>query len=523
MVMPTISSHPRPTTGRQVAVLWLGAFALFSLLYVATAQRGVNWQDSGGRQWRILTGTYADPLGLALVHPLYIAVGQLAAAVPLGSVTARLNALSGLAMAAALANLACVVTLLTGRRWIGLATVAMLAVCHAVWWLATITEVYTLNAALFTAELWLLIALLRRPRTWLLVGLALVCGLDWSVHNMALLGLPVYAIVGGVLVARRRLPLWSLAASLLAFTLGASPYLVLIAVQALATGDLTAAVSSALFGNYYRAKVLNVSANWPMMKVNAAIAAMNFVSFFPVLAVIGWWGLRRLPNRPTAYALAALTLIEVFFVARYSVYDQFTFLLPSLVMIALAAGLGVAVLADASAAWCKVAVAACLLSVALPPAFYAAVPRLAAWAGVQVHRPRPLPYRDELRCWLVPWKCDEQSADLCARAILAEVGDGDVVLSDWTVLSALRVAQKVYGLGEGAVLTDSDEEILGNYDHDPRAFHRALAGRPLYVLSPVKNYLPDKLLVDAEFVRQPGKVLYRVVWKVAPPASARGS
>ncbi|MGA2266268.1 MAG: DUF2723 domain-containing protein [Phycisphaerae bacterium] len=504
-----------------MAVLWLGAFVLFSLLYLATAQRGVSWQDSGSLQWRILTGTYADPLGLALVHPLYIAAGQLAAAIPVGRVTARINAFSGLAMAAALANVACIVTLLTGRRWIGLAAAAMLSVCHTVWWLATIAESYTLNVALFSAELWFLVALLRRPRAWLLVGLALACGLDWSVHNMALLGLPVYAAVGGVLIARRRLPAWSVAAALVAFAVGASPYWVLIARQLAAGGDLVATAKSALFG-HYRPEVLNVSLHRPMMKINAEIAALNFVSFFPVLAVIGWWGLRRLPNRPTAYALAALTVIEVLFVVRYPITDQFTFLLPSLVLIALAGGLGVAALADASAGWRKAAAVACLLSVACPPALYAAVPRLAAWAGVQPNRPRRLPYRDELRFWLVPWKCHEQSAELFARAVLAEVHPGDVLLLDSTALDTLRVAQKLYGLGQGVVLTDSDEDLLGNYDHGPPSFLRALAGRPLYVLSPVKNYLPDKLLTDAYFVRPPGRVLYRVVWKAEPPASAPG-
>jgi hypothetical protein len=516
--MTSVPSKAFQTAGRWTLLWWLGAFSLFSLLYVATAQRGVNWQDSGSRQWRILTGTYSDPLGLALVHPLYLAVGQVIAAVPIGSVTARLNALSSLAMAAALANLSCIVAMLTGRRWIGLVTAAMLSVCHTVWWLATITESYTLNAALFTAELWLLVALLRRPRGLLLVGLALVCGLNWSVHNMALLALPVYAVAAAVLVARRRLPVWSVVVSLLAFVAGALPYLVLIVRQVQASGDLMAAMNSALFG-MYRAEVLNVSARWSNGGTNAVFAAMNFVSPLPVLAVIGWWRLRRLPHRPTAYALAGLTLIEVCFVSRYSVPDQFMFLLPSLVMIALAAALGVATLADASLAWRKAAMAACILSVVIPPAVYAATPRLAAWSGVQVHHLRQLPFRDDLRYWVVPWKHDERSADLCARAALSQAGDGAVVLLDRTALDAMRVAQRVYGLGPTVVLTD-ELGFLGDYDRDPQAFRRALGGRPLYVLTPVRGYIPNKLLTDADFVQQKGQVLYQTVWKHPPPTTA---
>ena len=56
-------------------------------------------------QRRVLEGDYAGGLGLALAHPLYIAVGRLVAMVPIGDVAGRLNFLSGLGMAVALANL----------------------------------------------------------------------------------------------------------------------------------------------------------------------------------------------------------------------------------------------------------------------------------------------------------------------------------------------------------------------------------------------------------------------------------
>lgn len=510
----TIVSPSRPGAPRgRTALLWLGAFAVFSLLYLATAQRGVNWQDSGSRQWRILIGEYDDPLGLALVHPLYVAIGRLIAAIPIGPVTARMNALSGLAMAAALANLACVVRLLTGRWWAGLATAAMLSVCHTVWWLATITESYTLNAALFTAEVWLLVALLRRPRWPVLVGLALACGLNWSVHNLALLTLPVYAVAAVALVVWRRLPAWSLVAAAAAFLIGASMYLVLIARQAQATADPAGAIHSALFGRY-RSAVLNVSPDWPMLRVNAALAAMSFTSFLPILAVVGWVRLRRMVDRPAAWALGAITVIEVLFVARYPIQDQFMFLLPSLVMVAVAAGVGLGVLAGASVPWRRAAVAAGVVSVLLPPVLYANAPALAERVGVQVRRARELPFRDEARYWLVPWKHDEQSADLFARAALAQAGQDGVILADGTIRDTLRVLQKVEHLGPTVVVADG-KAPPGDYDSDPVGFRRALGGRRLYVLSPVVGYVPAGLLTDAEFHRPPGGVLHEVIWKRA--------
>ena len=155
------------------------------------------------------------------------------------------------------------------------------------------------------------------------------------------------------------------------------------------------------------------------------------------------------------------------------------FLLPSLVMIALAAGVGLAALAGRSASWRRSAVAACVISVLVPPIVYAAAPALARRAGVQIHRRRPLPFRDELRYWLVPWKHGETSADRFARAALAQAGSDAVILLDLTALNAVRVTQKVEGLSP----TVQVSSIYGALA-DKEAFGRTLAGRKLYVLSP---------------------------------------
>jgi hypothetical protein len=349
----------------------------------------------------------------------------------------------------------------------------------------------------------LLVALLQRPRWPGLVGLAAVCGLDWSVHNLALLAVPVYAVAAAVLLVRRRLPAWSAAAAVAAWVAGAAPYLVLILHRAQVTGDPTGAIQSALFGDY-RTEVLNVSAAWPMLGANAALAALNLISPLPVLAVVGWAALRRHPSRATAWALAAITVIEVLFVARYSIQDQFMFLLPSLVMIAIAAGIGLGALAGVSAGWRRAAVAACVISVLVPPVVYAAAPDLARRAGVEVRRRRQLPFRDELRYWLVPWKHDEASADRFARAALSQAGGDAVILLDLTALNAVRVTQKVEGLAPTVLVTNIYIALA-----DKQSFRRTLAGRKLYILSPAPA---------------DGQVLREAVWTDTGPvpiASAR--
>ena len=105
--------------------LWWFTFICAAMLYLLTCQRGVSWQDSGMFQWRVLNSDLTGDLGLALAHPLYIATGKLFMWFPLGDMPMRLNFLSGMGMAVALANLAAVLFLLTGKRWIGFIIAAM--------------------------------------------------------------------------------------------------------------------------------------------------------------------------------------------------------------------------------------------------------------------------------------------------------------------------------------------------------------------------------------------------------------
>jgi hypothetical protein len=500
---------------RRLAPLWVAVFLAASALYLTTAQRTGSWQDSGEYQYRVLIGAYRHHTGLARAHPGYIVAARALAAVPIGGFAWRAGAFSGLAMAAALANLAALTALLTGRRWVGAAAAGMLMVTHATWSLSTVAEVYTLSVAGLTAELWLLAALIRRPRWPLLVALAMVSGLGVTVHNFALLPLPVYAVAAVALAVRRRLPAWALAAAAAAWLAGASPYIALTAERAAATGDWAEAAASALVGGY-RGQVLNRSLEgMPLLKVNAALAAMSFVSFLLPLAVWGWIRLRRRLGGATAAAVGAITLIELAFVLRYPVPDQFTFMLPSLVMIALAAGLGLADLADRGRRWRAAAVAAAVVSIIVPPAFYAAAPAVARAAGVSPAGRRKLPYRDELRYWLVPWKHNERSADRFARAALEQAApDGVIVaLADPTCEHPPRLLQRIEGLAPGVTVVHSMD--LGGAElpfESVRQFRRWTADRPTYVVRPYPGYCPPELLEAAGFHRPEGAVLYRLTW-----------
>jgi hypothetical protein len=226
--------RPQPADG-SVKTRYLLVLAAAACLYAATVQRGVCWQDSGMHQWRGLGFELNNPLGLALAHPLWIVLAQpcrLAGA----NYAVATNLLSALAMAITVANVFLLGYWLTGNSPAATLAAAMLAVAHTPWWLATVAETYPWVTAGLTTELVLLLLLIARPAPRTLALLALVSGLGFSMHNFALLPLPVYAVTAVLLTVRKRLPRWALALAAAAWLAGAALQLALIVQAGLAGG-----------------------------------------------------------------------------------------------------------------------------------------------------------------------------------------------------------------------------------------------------------------------------------------------
>jgi hypothetical protein len=492
-------------------LLWAAAFLLFSALYVLTAQTGVAWQDSGMFQWRVLSGDYTGTLGIALAHPAYIALGRLFALLPAESFTASLHYASGIGMAVALANTAIIAAVLTGHRWIGFAAAVMLAVMHTVWWLATIAEVYTWHAAIFTAELLVLIKVIRKPRWQTAALLFFLNGFNLSIHNLSLLPLPVYGGVLLMLIEKKRLRFMAAGVSVIAYAIGASFFILLVSQQMLETGDITRAFCSALFGTY-AAEVLNTNASWHYLKINAALIALNFLNAVLPFALLGWRHMKRQTGGYITGAFALITALELFFVIRYPVPDQFTFVLPSLILLAVAAAVGISVLSAVSKIWRNTVVALCALSVLVPPIVYASAPALINTFGLAVQRARELPFRDEMRYWIVPWKHNENSAELFAQAALQEAAPHGTIVCDSTSYYPLKLLQQYKGLSPGVAICQS-WEIKRLYEQDMHRMRESLQEHPLFVLSPALAFLPADALHKVALHREQGRVLYKVTWQ----------
>ena len=220
-------------TGRYLVVL-----VIAGALYVVSCAPGALWQDSGLIQYRVLHNDIEGFLGLAISHPLYYLVAIAAKLVPLGEVAHRVNLVSAVAAALAVANLYLLVRLWLGTDFPALIAAATLAVSHTFWQHASIAETYTLWTALFLAELIMLLQYTRTARVSYLYLLGLLNGLAVAVHMLAVIALACYAVFFIVLLARKAIRGKDLAVMVGLWVLGALPYEYLIVKNMVHSGDV---------------------------------------------------------------------------------------------------------------------------------------------------------------------------------------------------------------------------------------------------------------------------------------------
>jgi len=500
---------------RKHQLLYATVFFCFLSLYVLTAQRGAGWQDSGSFQVYVLTGTYIDLCGggLAVVHPWYLSAARFFALwFPAKMQVYAVNLFSGLGLAVAVLLVLILVHRMTQNRVAGVVAAVTLGLAQMPWWLGTVAEVYTWALAFLLAEMFCLWRICQEKdarlcRRWW-VALAAVNGLHASVHNVAFLNLPVYAVLGWVQnkkFLRRPMPIIKhVGGCAVAWGVGACLLVTLLVKDLHVSRSLVASLRSLFFGKVFASAVMGTKAiNIHMATSNLALASVSFVS--PCWLLIFRGGKDWRQGRTFKNALLAVTLIQALFWVRYFVPDQATFMLPTIGLCAVWLGFGVSAFLASGGRW-RVSIVLSLLGmgiicqVVLPLV-------LARSVGQRGARSRVLPFRDEARYWLVPWKHNETSAQQFALAVDKQLHEGDVLVSDLTAANPIQVAcvtgavKKEWRL-VSAWSGETEDEII-------RIVVSTLnQGGRVFVVSPVAGYVPRKLLSEFEF--QPDGVLWRV-------------
>jgi len=489
-------------------LLCAAVFFCFLALYAVTAQQGVSWQDSGEFQYRILAGDYQWYSGIARAHPLYILMARgFVALFPKWACFYAANLFSGLGLALALALLAHNVARLTRSVRAAVMAVGVLGFAHMAWWLGSVAEVYTWSLAFLMAEV---LCLLRysesRDGRWLIV-LFWANGLHWSLHNAALLGLPVYVVLLGTEVwGRKEERYWGLVCgSIVAWLVGGGMIVWLAGCLLMGTGDPIRVLKSVLFGDGYGRQVLGMGGfaltRWWM---NMALAGVSFLNPCWVFAGRGLllreWNGQRMFRK----ALIALTVLHGVFWVRYFVADQATFVLPTLGLLAVWAGVGCSAVCKDHKIYAALLTVGLACAVAGPRFLYDAAER----AGLNMHRNRVLPFRNEARYWLVPWKQGEDSAARFVSEVGKQFVAGDVLVADATAAGALMAARE-------AGLVGKEWRLITPWSGETEEALRALVqdgeGR-VFVVSPVVEYAPRAVLETATRFEREG-VVYRVKGK----------
>lgn len=506
---------------------WLFFFACFALLYLATAQRGVGWQDSGSFQSGALVpaatraAEYAVHGNLALAHPAYVALARTSVSLLHDSPAFAVNAVSSVCMAVTVANVWVLSLLAFARRRKLIAAVAatLFGTAHMPWWMATIAEVYATSAMMLSVELLLFWCALREwnqsrlaavglspleIRGFAYTLLAAATGLHFSVHGFAVLAWPIYAVTFIRQLFRREVT-WKIApVALFAWLLAMLPLEPLISARANVT-SLPEAIANLLVGNTYSEEVFSLGQRWrSFFFANMGLFSLNFVNPAWLLATIGLFTVRsRFAN-----ALRAVFAVHFIFFIRYLVADQATFAVPSVMLLSLFAAGGMARIGfTAKASAVMLAVAALL-----PPLAYAglnaAVRRI---NPAMVEKKASTPLRDDIRYWILPWKHDETSAEKFAEEVASTTESNAVIVADITVANALNAYFRANpdSLGDRKIGTTLSSLVN---DYDPSLSFRAIInrnfGRPWYVVRPFPGYVPNAALLDCTY--EPHGHMYRM-------------
>ncbi|MCU0913179.1 MAG: glycosyltransferase family 39 protein [Planctomycetes bacterium] len=500
----------------QYAAVFLIALALFGV----SCAPGAVWQDSGLIQYRVWHEDLEGSLGLALAHPLYYAVAIGVKHVPLGPFGWRINFVSAVAAAVAVANLFLLVRLWLGRDFPAVVAAMSLAVAHTFWWHASLAETYTLWAALLLAELIVLLQYTRTKRVGYLYGLGLLNGLALAIHMLAVISLACYLVFFAVLLARKELRARDLGLVAALWILGASPYEYLIVKNVIESGDLLGTLASATVSDRWQADVLNTTLSWRLIKEDALLVLLNFPTPNALLLPVGLYGLYR-ARGPAAFRNLVLALLALFFVfaCRYTIADRYAFFLPFYCIVALVIGFGVHVLQTQVR---RPALPAVIVVLAVVPVgIYAVAPALAQRLHLRLGTRQDIPYRNDYVYFLQPWRTGYHGAERFAREALTSLESDAVLCADATTVAPLLYAQEVQGLRP-------DVHIVAGIARSPAApcvnestVADLVRQRPVYVVSRQPGYCPAFLL--DRYPLAPAGLLWRVARNEMDPVGQNRS
>lgn len=493
---------------KNLATSYFAVFLAAAVLYIASCAPGALWQDSGMYQYRIWHNDIEGNLGLALSHPLHHIIGIGVKYIPLGEFAYRVNLISAIAGAFTVANLFLLLRLWLNKILPAVIAAVTLALSHTMWRHAVIAESYPLYTALLLAEIVMLVQFIKTKRMVFLYLLALFNGLAIANHMLAVIAFVCYLVFLISLLIQKQIRLKHFSVMAVLWIIGAVFYEYLIIKNIIETGDFTATMTSALFGNTWQGDVLNTSLSARLVKENLILISYNFPTPNIIFFFIGLYGLKKVsPSRSFANVLLALLLLFFIFAFRYTVPDRYAFFMPFYCLAAAFIGVGIHLFFKRYPR--KIYVIVILAFALLPLAVYKFVPIVAEKLKVNLGTKRTIPYRNDYTHFLQPWKRANGGPELFANEALSNVEKEAIIIADGTTVYPLWYVQEVKGTAPDVKIVSTH----GSYKN-PITFPtedtigKLVAERTVYVVSPVVGYCPQFLLERYEFEQ------HGVLWKV---------
>jgi predicted secreted protein len=478
------------------------------VLYGISCAPGAVWQDSGLIQYRVWHNNLEGFEGLAVAHPLYYIVAIGAKQIPLGEFGHRVNLISAVAGAIAVANLYLLMRLWLGRDLPAIVAAVTLALSHTFWWHASITETYTLWAAILLGELVVLLEYTKTKKVGYLYGLGLLNGLAIAVHMLATIPLACYITFVIVLLVRRSIRAKDLAIIVALWVVGALSYEYLIIKNVVQSGEVLGTLASAAFGDRWRADVLNTTLSWKLIREDILFIVLNFPTPNALLFFVGLYGLHRIGRAsPFRNMVLALLVLFLVFASRYTIVDRFAFFLPFYCVVAVVIGVGVHELQ--SRAHHAAAPYWIVVFAVLPVAVYAVAPALAQHLNLPIGTRQDIPYRNDYEYFLQPWRTGYTGAERFAREALKTAEPEAIICADSTTVSSLLYVQEVKGLRPDVKIVTGIASSQGAPRVDEQTIAQLLKEHQVYVVSRRPGYCPAFVLARYELAQ--AGVLWRVV------------